>query len=110
MYTTNFIRITDQGTTSLHDEFPLVQSHDIVLRFERSSDGKPMNAQIVPNGKWSAEPIFTLRSSDPMAAAYVAHWAEMASLNGLSSEKVISAKSTANAMKAWQKEYLKKDS
>ena len=102
MYNVNFIRITKEGVTSLHDEFPLVQSHDSVLKFERASDGKPMNVQIVPNGsKFNAEPVFTLRSTDPMASSYVRHWAEMADLMGLEPEKVVSARSTAHAMEHW---------
>ena len=38
-----------------------------------------------------------------MAASYVQHWAEMAELNGVDKEKIISAKSTAEAMKRWKK-------
>jgi hypothetical protein len=104
MYKTSFVRVTEQGHASWHDEFPLVQSHDVIIRYETSSDGKPMNAQVVPNGKWSLEPLFTLRASDPMAASYVKHWAEMAELNNESSEKIISAKSTAEAMYRWKEE------
>mgnify|MGYP003637731231 FL=1 len=104
MYKIRFARITEQGHASLHAEFPLVQSHDIIIRYETSSDGKPMNAQVVPNGKRSLEPLFTLRASDPMAASYVKHWAEMAELNNESSEKIISAKATAEAMYRWKEE------
>jgi len=103
MYKTNFIRITEQGVTSLHDEYPLVQSHDIVLRYEVSRDGKPMNAQVCPNGKFQVMPVFTLKATDPMAGSYVQHWAEMAELNGAPIEKIISAKSTAEAMYRWKK-------
>ena len=102
MYKTNFIRVTEQGVTSLHDEYPLVQSHDIVIRFEVSQDGKPMNAQVCPNGKFQVMPVFTLKATDPMASSYVQHWAEMAELNGVEQGKVISAKSTAEAMKRWK--------
>lgn len=103
MYTTNFIRITETGTTSLHDEFPLTQSHDIIIRYQTSKDGRPMNAQIVPNGsKYQREPIFTLRAGDPMAASYITHYADMLKLNGANTEKVLSAKSTAEAMHRWK--------
>jgi hypothetical protein len=102
MYKTNFVRVTEQGVTSLHDEYPLVQSHDIVIRFEVSQDGKPMNAQVCPNGKFQVMPVFTLKATDPMASSYVQHWAEMAELNGVEQSKVISAKSTAEAMKRWK--------
>jgi hypothetical protein len=102
MYKTNFVRVTEQGVTSLHDEYPLVQSRDIVLRFEVSQDGKPMNAQVCPNGKFQVMPVFTLKATDPMASSYVQHWAEMAELNGVEQSKVISAKSTAEAMKRWK--------
>ena len=101
MYKTSFIRVTEKGATSLHDEFPLTQSHDIVLRFETSGDGRPMNAQVVPHGKWSIEPVFTLRGGDEMAASFVKLWAEMAKLHGAKPEKVISARSTAEAMQRW---------
>ena len=99
MYNTSFIRITHTDKKiSLHDEYPLVQSHDIVLLLETGSDDKPMNVRIVPNGsKFNAEPVFTLRASDPMASAYVRHWADMAQLLGINHEKVISAKVTADA-------------
>lgn len=104
MYSTSFIRITHTDKKiSLHDEYPLVQSHDIVLLLETGSDDKPMNVRIVPNGKWGAEPVFTLRASDPMASAYVRHWAEMAQLLGINHEKVISAKVTADAMREWMR-------
>lgn len=104
MYKTNFVRITEDGKTSLHDEFPLTQSHDIVLRYQVSKDGRPMNAQVVPNGSnHVAEPIFTLRAGDPMASWYVRHYAEMINLNGGGVEKVISARSTAEAMRHWKK-------
>jgi len=108
MYKINFVRITTEGETSLHDEFPLTQSHDVVLRFEIGSDGKPLNAAVVPNGsQFNAEPLFTLRSSDPMAAAYVAHWAEMAGLSGVEPEKVINARATASAMRVWKERNAK---
>jgi hypothetical protein len=38
-----------------------------------------------------------------MAGSYVQHWAEMAELNGAPIEKIISAKSTAEAMYRWKK-------
>jgi hypothetical protein len=105
MYTTNFIRITEKGAASLHDEYPLTQSHDVVIRFQRGSDGKPMNAQVIPQGKKRTEPVFTLRANDKMAASFVQLWADIAEVHGGDPEKVISAKSKAEAMRRWQEEH-----
>ena len=106
MHKSRFIRITDDGHTSIHDEFPLTQSRDIVVRLDCGDDGKAINADIVPFSGQRHEPTFTLRASDMLAASYVRHWADMADVLGVTNEKVISARSTANAMAAYPKKHI----
>tara|TARA_R110000737_G_scaffold119810_4_gene152165 strand:+ start:1306 stop:1647 length:342 start_codon:yes stop_codon:yes gene_type:complete len=105
-----FIRIMDADSdhqrASLHDAVPLLQTHDILLRLEYGNDGKPLNCVHVTCEGQKFEPSFTLRGQDPLSSQLVDLWASFAEASGCNAEKIISAKSTAEAMRQWPDKHI----
>lgn len=97
-----FLHMAKPAGAFLSEQYDPELDASFVIRIEFGSDGKPLNAQIVPKGDGSHEPTFTLRATDIMAAHVVRLWAGMASLMDINREKVISAESVAQAMDAWR--------
>jgi hypothetical protein len=59
-----------------------------------------------PQGRIGAdEPVFLLRARCPIAAATVAHWADLAEQAGFGVEYVASARRWAQAMDTWNQDH-----
>lgn len=105
-----FIRIMDSTTehqrASVHDSVPLVQTNDVLLRLEYGDDGKPLNCVPVTVQGQKFEPSFTLRGQDQFSSQLVDLWATFAETAGCPPEKIVSAKSTAEAMRQWPEKHL----
>lgn len=98
-----FIRVTDQDRASVHDDIPIVEPRDKLIRMELDGNGKPLNTVPVVLQGMHYQPTFTLKSSDAFAHVLVDLWVNFAETAGISNEKIISAKATAQAMRLWAK-------
>lgn len=105
MHKIRFIRITDlHDRASVHDTIPVLEVRDTLLRMELGDDpidgSAPKVLSCVPvtlQGQ-HYEPSFCLKGSDPFGHTLVNLWADFAEASGINHEKIISARSTANAM------------
>tara|TARA_R110000803_G_scaffold25640_1_gene61271 strand:- start:1290 stop:1637 length:348 start_codon:yes stop_codon:yes gene_type:complete len=99
-----FLKITNDDLSSVHDMIPALQSSDVLIRIEYGADGRLLDTRPIQfAGSINVEPTFTLRAQDIMSTPCVGVWIAIAEASGVVPiEKIISAKSTLEAMKVWE--------